>query len=73
MATNYVETEVEDDDTELAVLETLAGPGRPFAFIVVTFDASGDMDLKVSPGGGIRDAATLRALLEKTLAALPPE
>lgn len=67
--TKYVETEVPDGDARNDILETLAR-FKPWAFIIVGGEGA-DLDLKVEVGGGIRDSATLRALLEKTLAALP--
>lgn len=40
-------------------------------FVYAIFDEDGAMDLKLECGGGIKDSATVRALLKKTLAALP--
>ncbi len=70
MATEYKETEVPPGDTRSEILETLGG-GHPFVFVVCQIDGDGSLDLKVETGGGVRDAATVRSLLEKTLAALP--
>jgi hypothetical protein len=70
MATEYKETEVLEGDTRSEVLELLA-ENHPWVFVYAAFDEDGAMDLKLECGGGIRDAATVRALLEKTLAALP--
>lgn len=67
--TKYTETQVPAGDTKNDILETLAG-GQPWAFIVAGGEGT-DLDLKVETGGGIRDTALLRALLEKTLAAMP--
>jgi hypothetical protein len=67
--TEYVETHVPPGDTKNDILETLAG-GQPWVFIVAGGEGT-DLDLKVETGGGIRDTVLLRALLEKTLAAMP--
>ena len=66
----YKETEAPQGDTRSEILETLAG-GHPHVMITCRIDDEGAIDLKVDTGGGVRDAGTVRALLEKTLAALP--
>lgn len=68
--TEYKETEVPEGDTRSEILETLAG-GHPHVMITARIDTDGQIDLKVDTGGGVRNASTVRALLEKTLAALP--
>lgn len=70
MATQYKETEVPEGDARSDMLDHLASK-RPWAFIVVKNAPGNDFDLSVEVGGGIADSATLRALLTKTLNALP--
>ncbi len=68
--TEYKETEVEPGDHRTGIFEVLS-EGSPFVFVVCHIDPDGSLDLKVETGGGVSDAATVRSLLEKTLAALP--
>jgi len=70
VTTEYKETEIPEGDTRNEVLETLAG-GHPWVFVICEIDDEGGLNLKCETGGGVRDAATVRSLLEKTLAALP--
>lgn len=70
--TEYQETEVDETDTETKVLEALAD-GQPFVFIVVKDipeDPNG-FNLRVGVGGGVSRPDTIKAILEKTLEALP--
>jgi phosphoribosylformimino-5-aminoimidazole carboxamide ribonucleotide (ProFAR) isomerase len=72
MTTEYKETIVDPgENTEGDVLDALAG-GHPHIFIIAKIvPPTGEIDLTVSVGGGIGSADTLRAVLEKTLRALP--
>jgi hypothetical protein len=70
----YVETEAgpEDADREL-VFNALAGD-RSWLFITAGFSGDEDdvsIDLKIETSGMIGSTASVRSLLEKTLAALP--
>ena len=67
MATDYSETRAEPDDVESKILDALAD-GMPYAFVVAT--SIDPLNLRVATA---HDAGVIRALLEKTLAALPPE
>ncbi len=69
--TEYKETEVDESDVETKVLSALAD-GQPFVFIVVKdTDDSAGFDLRVATGGGVSTPHLVRAILEKTLKALP--
>jgi hypothetical protein len=70
MTTEYKETYVGEEDTETTVLSALAD-GHPYVFIVTKIDADGGLDLKVGVGNGVSKPDTIRAILEKTLRALP--
>lgn len=65
MAADYKETVAEPDDVESRVLDALAG-GMPYAFVVAT--SLDPLDLRVATN---HDGATVRALLNQTLRALP--
>lgn len=66
---DYSESWVDANDPQNSVLEALA-KGQPWVFVVAN-DAPGDgVALKVETGGGIRDSAMLRNLVEMTLKAL---
>lgn len=70
MATEYKETQVPEGDARSDMLDHLAD-GNPWAMIIAINAPGEAFDLKVEVGGGIADSDTLRALLTKTLAALP--
>lgn len=65
MATEYTETEAAPDDAESTVLNALAD-GMPYAYVVAT--SLDPLDLRAATN---HDGDTLRALLNKTLLALP--
>lgn len=71
-AAEYTETEVSEGDTRSDILETLAG-GAPWIFIQVIDipESPTGFNLKLDVGGGISKSETVRALLKKTLEALP--
>lgn len=63
----YKETVTDDDDPEALVLDALA-KGQPYVFVVAkTLDP---LDLRVATG---HDLDVVRALLNQTIRALPPE
>ncbi|GAA2696372.1 hypothetical protein [Actinoplanes palleronii] len=70
--TEYKESKAPDGDARLDMLDHLAN-GEPWAFIVAKDLPGDEFNLAVEVGGGIRDAATVRALLTKTLRALPED
>lgn len=63
----YTEVDASDDDPEGRVLDSLAY-GMPYAFVVAT--SIEPLDLRLAAN---YDTGTIRALLEQTLKALPPE
>lgn len=65
--TEYTETVADDNDAEGRVLETLAN-GMPYVFVVAT--SIDPLNLRV---GSQHNVDTIRALLEKTLKALPEQ
>lgn len=67
-AIEYSETEP-DSDERMAVLDALAGD-RVWAFLTVDMRGYPELALKAEVSRGL-DVTDLRALLEKTLAALP--
>lgn len=70
MATEYKETQVPEGDARSDMLDHLAG-GDPWVMIIAQNAPGTAIDLKVEVGGGIADTDTIRALLTKTLNALP--
>lgn len=77
MAVEYKETEMPPGDTRGQVLEQLAGT-QLWALVCMDLTEDEDtgevsMNLRVEQGTMVRDVETLRAILTRTLAALPAD
>lgn len=65
--TEYSETRAPEDDAEGRVLAALAN-GNIYVFVVAEVDEDGEINLRLASANGVE---TIKAVLKKTLAALP--